>query len=88
MNMVVENLALGTFHNMATATTCDTLRTILQMVLRDESRHVAFGHVYVSSRSGPCHVSDVVADSQQATSVASFRSSFMRGSIRRTFSRA
>jgi uncharacterized ferritin-like protein (DUF455 family) len=47
MNMVVESLALGAFHNMGAATTCDTLRTILQMVLRDESRHVAFGHVYV-----------------------------------------
>jgi hypothetical protein len=52
MNMVVESLALGAFHNMAAATTCDTLRTILQMVLRDESRHVAFGHVYVKEAIG------------------------------------
>ena len=47
MNMVVEGLALGAFHNMRRSTTCDTLRDITESVLRDESRHVAFGNVYV-----------------------------------------
>lgn len=48
MNMVVESMALGSFHNMKETTCCDTLREILTLVLRDESRHVAFGNVYVA----------------------------------------
>jgi hypothetical protein len=47
MNMVVEGLALASFHNMLQSTTCELLRKILQGVLRDESRHVAFGSLYV-----------------------------------------
>ena len=47
MNMVVEGLALGAFHNMRRNTSCDLLRAITENVLRDESRHVAFGNVYV-----------------------------------------
>jgi len=47
MNMIVEGLALGAFHNMRKATSCDLLRSIIEGVLRDESRHVAFGNVYV-----------------------------------------
>lgn len=48
MNMVVEGLALGAFHNMMRATRCELLRAITANVLRDESRHVAYGNVYVS----------------------------------------
>jgi hypothetical protein len=47
MNMVVEGLALGAFHNMRRDTTCELLRQVIEGVLRDESRHVAFGNVYV-----------------------------------------
>ena len=47
MNMVVEGLALGAFHNMRRQTACDLMRSIVEGVLRDESRHVAFGNVYV-----------------------------------------
>jgi hypothetical protein len=47
MNMVVEGLALGAFHNMRRATSCALLRQVIDYVLRDESRHVAFGNVYV-----------------------------------------
>ena len=47
MNMVVEGLALGAFHNMRRATSCELLKSILEGVLRDEARHVAFGNVYV-----------------------------------------
>jgi hypothetical protein len=43
MNMVVEGLALASFHNMLRSSTCELLRSILIGVLRDESRHVAFG---------------------------------------------
>jgi len=47
MNMIVEGLALGSFHNMRRQTSCETMRQIVEMVLRDEARHVAFGNVYV-----------------------------------------
>jgi hypothetical protein len=47
MNMVVEGLALGTFHNVLQVTPCALLRKLMQGVLRDESRHVAFGALYV-----------------------------------------
>jgi hypothetical protein len=49
MNMVVEGLALSAFHNMRRQTTCDLLRSLVELVLRDESRHVAFGNVYVGN---------------------------------------
>jgi hypothetical protein len=48
MNMVVEGLALAAFHNMRRQTTCPLLRALTENVLRDESRHVAFGNVYLS----------------------------------------
>jgi hypothetical protein len=55
MNMVVEGLALGAFHNMRRATTCELLRHITELVLRDESRHVAFGNVYVGETLAGMH---------------------------------
>ena len=58
MNMVVEGLALGTFHNMARATTCEVLRDVLTLVIRDEARHVAFGNVYVSQAIDAMHADE------------------------------
>ncbi|HEY2732646.1 MAG TPA: ferritin-like domain-containing protein [Polyangiales bacterium] len=58
MNMVVEGLALASFHNMLQSTTCDLLRKILQGVLRDESRHVAFGALYVGDAIAAMHADD------------------------------
>ena len=58
MNMVVEGLALGAFHNMRKTTSCDTLREITESVLRDESRHVAFGNVYVGETIRDMHDDD------------------------------
>jgi hypothetical protein len=55
MNMVVEGLALAAFHNMRKDTTCDLLRQITENVLRDESRHVAFGNVYVGEAIREMH---------------------------------
>jgi hypothetical protein len=55
MNMVVEGLALASFHNMLQATSCELLRKILQGVLRDESRHVAFGSLYVGDAIAAMH---------------------------------
>ena len=47
MNMVIEGLALAAFHNMRRQTACPLLRSVTEYVLRDESRHVAFGNVYL-----------------------------------------
>ncbi|MBI3676595.1 MAG: ferritin-like domain-containing protein [Proteobacteria bacterium] len=47
MNMIVEGLALGAFNNMYHSTTCPLLKAITFNVMRDESRHVSFGHVYL-----------------------------------------
>jgi hypothetical protein len=55
MNMVVEGLALGAFHNMRAVTSCDLLREILTYVMRDEARHVAFGGVYVGQTIADMH---------------------------------
>ena len=46
MNMVVEGLALGAFNNMYRQTTCPLLKQITFNVMRDEARHVSFGHTY------------------------------------------
>ena len=58
MNMVVEGLALAAFHNMRRTTTCDLLRQIVELVLRDESRHVAFGNLYVRDAISQMHPDD------------------------------
>ena len=55
MNMVVEGLALAAFHNMRRTTTCPLLRSITEYVLRDESRHVAFGNVYLRETIAQMH---------------------------------
>jgi hypothetical protein len=55
MNMVVEGLALGAFQNMRKSTTCALLRSIVEGVLRDEARHVAFGNVYVAQAIAEMH---------------------------------
>jgi hypothetical protein len=47
MQMIIEGLALGAFHNMRRTTTDPLLHQLVDYVLRDEARHVAFGHVYV-----------------------------------------
>jgi hypothetical protein len=58
MNMIVEGLALGAFHNMRRATGCPLLRSLVEGVLRDESRHVAFGNVYVGKTLAEMHPDD------------------------------
>jgi hypothetical protein len=58
MNMVVEGLALGAFHNMRRTTTCALLRQLTDLVLRDESRHVAFGNLYVRETVEDMHADD------------------------------
>ncbi len=58
MNMVVEGLALAAFHNMRRQATCPLLRALTENVLRDESRHVAFGNVYLSQTISEMHADD------------------------------
>jgi hypothetical protein len=58
MNMVVEGLALASFHNMLQVTPCELLKKILQGVLRDESRHVGFGSIYVGEAIREMHADD------------------------------
>ena len=58
MNMIVEGLALASFHNMLRVTPCELLRSILRGVLRDESRHVAFGALYVGDAVAAMHPDD------------------------------
>jgi hypothetical protein len=55
MNMVVEGLALAAFHNMRRQATCPLLRDLTHYVLQDESRHVAFGNVYVKETIAAMH---------------------------------
>jgi hypothetical protein len=47
MNMIVEGLALGAFNNMYRTTQCELLKKLTFNVMRDESRHVSFGHAYL-----------------------------------------
>jgi len=47
MNMIVEGLALGAFNNMYHQTSCPLLKALTFNVMRDESRHVSFGHAYL-----------------------------------------
>jgi hypothetical protein len=58
MNMVVEGLALAAFHNMRRQATCPLLRDLTHYVLQDESRHVAFGNVYVKETIASMHTDD------------------------------
>lgn len=58
MNLVVEGLALAAFHNTRRATACTVLRAVLDGVLRDEARHVAFGHLYVGETVADLHPDD------------------------------
>lgn len=59
MNMIVEGLALGAFNNMYRTTTCPLLKKITFNVMRDESRHVSFGHVFLGPVIKKLHKDDV-----------------------------
>jgi hypothetical protein len=55
MNMIVEGLALGAFNNMYKQTEEPLLKSITFNVMRDESRHVSFGHVYLAPTVAALH---------------------------------
>jgi len=58
MNMIVEGLALGAFNNMYRQTNCPLLKKITFNVMRDEARHVSFGHAYLAPLMGDMHDDD------------------------------
>ncbi len=58
MNIVVEGIAMGAFHNMIRVTGCDLLRDITELTMRDEARHVAFGNLYVGQAISKMHPDD------------------------------
>lgn len=58
MNMIIEGLALGAFNNMYRQTEEPLLKSITFNVMRDESRHVSFGHVFLAPRVAAMHPDD------------------------------
>jgi hypothetical protein len=58
MNMIIEGLALGAFNNMYRQTREPLLKAITFNVMRDESRHVSFGHVYLAPTVAAMHPDD------------------------------
>lgn len=79
MNMIVEGLALAAFHNMRRATTCPLLRELTDGVLRDESRHVAFGNLYVRETLAEMHPDDREDVAQFAFEVVKMMADSMGG---------
>lgn len=59
MNMIIEGLALGAFNNMYRQTDEPLLKSITLNVMRDESRHVSFGHIYLAPTIREMHRDDV-----------------------------
>jgi hypothetical protein len=47
MQLIIESLALAAFSVLKTSTSDPLLRDVLELVLRDEARHVAFGVTYM-----------------------------------------
>lgn len=45
MQIVVEGMALATFLDMRNTTNCPLLKSMLDLVIKDEARHVAFGKI-------------------------------------------
>ena len=58
MNMIIEGLALGAFNNMYKQTAEPLLKSVTFNVMRDESRHVSFGHVYLTPVVAALHSDD------------------------------
>lgn len=58
MNMIIEGLALGAFNNMYRQAVDPLLKQITFNVMRDEARHVSFGHVYLTPTVAAMHPDD------------------------------
>lgn len=59
MNMIIEGLALGAFNNMYRQTDEPLLKSVTFNVMRDESRHVSFGHIFLGPLVASMHADDV-----------------------------
>lgn len=59
MNMIVESMALGSFNNVYRTTQCELLKKLMFGVMRDESRHVTFGHTYLGPLFAKMHPDDL-----------------------------
>ena len=57
--MIVEGMALGAFNNMYRTTQCELLKKLTFNVMRDESRHVSFGHAYLGPVIAKLHKDEV-----------------------------
>lgn len=58
MNMIIEGLALGAFNNMYRQTEEPLLKSITFNVMRDEARHVSFGHVFLAPTVAALHADE------------------------------
>jgi len=59
MQIVVEGMALATFLDMRSTCTCTLLHDILDLIIKDEARHVAFGKIALRR-----HVAEIDVDSR------------------------
>lgn len=58
MNMIIEGLALAAFNNMYRQAVDPLLKSITLNVMRDEARHVSFGHIYLAPTVAALHADD------------------------------
>lgn len=58
MHIMVEGLALSNFSKIRATTSCDLLRDLLKLVMRDEARHVAFGNHQIKKILSEMHSDD------------------------------
>ncbi len=66
VQMISEGFALANLHNYRSGTREPLLRSILEYVIRDEARHVAFGHLYVRQAIAQLHPDDREAVAENA----------------------
>jgi hypothetical protein len=59
MQIVVEGIALATFLDMRSTCTCPLLHDILDLIIKDEARHVAFGKIALRR-----HIEELDADNR------------------------
>ncbi|MFZ3308657.1 MAG: ferritin-like domain-containing protein [Xanthobacteraceae bacterium] len=61
MQIVVEGMALATFLDVRSVCSCPLLHDILDLVIKDEARHVAFGKIALRR-----HIEEIDADNRAA----------------------
>jgi 1,2-phenylacetyl-CoA epoxidase catalytic subunit len=61
MQIVVEGMALATFLDMRSTTNCPLLKSMLDLVIKDEARHVAFGKIALRHHVDELNQDDLAA---------------------------